>query len=428
MELIILFGVFALLLFMGVPIAVTLGASAMATVLYMGLPPMIVFQRMTSGMNVFALMAIPFFIYAGELMQHGGISDRLVRLANAMIGRVRGGLGLVNVFASMLFGGISGSAVADTSALGSTLIPMMREKGYDNDYAVNVTITSATIGLTVPPSHNMIIYAIAAGGTVSVSALFMAGFIPGVLTGLCLMLAAYLVAIKRRYPREPFPGFKVLFLSFISALPGLMTAIIIVGGVLSGVFTATESAAIAVIWAFLVTLIVYRSLSWKGFVRATVNAVKTTAMVLLIIGTAAAFAWLLALNQVPTKLFDLLRGISDNPYVIMLMVNFILLFLGTFMDMSPLIIICTPIFLPVMEQVGMHPVQFGIVMMINLGIGLVTPPVGTVLFVGCAVGGIRIEDTVKTIWPFYGALVMALILVTYVPAISLWLPRLFGIL
>ena len=424
MELTILFGSFAAFLLLGVPIAVCLAGSSMLTILYMDLPPMIVFQRMAAGMNVFALMAIPFFIYAGELMLHGGISDRLVRLANAIIGHIRGGLGLVNVLASMLFGGISGSAVADASALGATLIPMMREKGYDADYAVNVTITSATIGLTVPPSHNMIIYSIAAGGTVSVASLFVAGFLPGVLTGLCLMAAAYVVARRRRYPKEKFPGFGFLLATFAVAFPGLLTAVIIVGGVLTGVFTATESSAIAVIYALVVTIFAYRSLTWEGFIKATISAVKTTAMVLLIIGTAASFAWLLALNQVPTKLFNLLQTVSDNPLVIMLMVNAILLFLGTFMDMSPLIIICTPIFLPVMKQLGMDPVQFGIVMMINLGIGLVTPPVGTVLFVGCAVGNISIEETVKSIWPFYLALLMALLLVTYIPAFSMFLPDL----
>lgn len=424
MELVVLFGTFALLLFLGVPIAVTLGGAAMATVLYMDIPPMIVFQRMASGMNVFSLMAIPFFIYAGELMQHGGISERLVQLANAVIGHIRGGLGLVNVLSSMLFGGISGSAVADVSALGSTLIPMMKEKGYDPDYAVNVTVTSATIGLIVPPSHNMIIYSIAAGGTVSVSALFMAGFIPGILTGLALMVATYLVALKRGYPREVFPGFKLLIVLFAKAFPGLFTAIIIVGGVLSGIFTATESAAIAVVYALLVTGFFYRSLKWENFVTATLGAVKTTAMVLLIIGTAASFAWLLALLQVPDQLFMLLKSVSDNPLVIMLMVNIILLFLGTFMDMSPLIIICTPIFLPVMTQLGMDPVQFGIVLMINLGIGLVTPPVGSVLFVGCAVGNVRMEDTVRTIWPFYLVMVITLLLVTYIPAISMFVPNL----
>lgn len=424
MILLILFGSFFALLLLGVPVAFTLGLSSVATILYMDLPPLVVFQRMAAGMNVFALMAIPFFIYAGELMLHGGIADRLVRLAGAAVGHLRGGLGLVNVVSSMLFGGISGSAVADASALGSTLIPVMRRKGYDADYAVNVTVTSATIGLTVPPSHNMIIYSIAAGGTVSVASLFLAGFIPGILTGICLMIAAYLVAIKRGYPRDRFPGALICIRLFFEALPGLITAVIIVGGVLSGIFTSTESSAIAVIYAIVVTVFFYRSLSLNAFLTATKNAVKTTAIVLLVIGTAAAFGWLLAVNQVPARLFELLQSISDNKYVLLLIINVILLFLGTFMDMSPLIVITTPIFLPIVTELGMDPVQFGIILMINLGIGLVTPPVGSVLFVGCAVAKIRIEDTVKSIWPFYLALLAAVLLVTYIPAVSMTLPEL----
>ncbi len=425
MTLIVLFGTFIVLLLLGVPIAFTLGLSSLVTVMYMDLPPLVVFQRMAAGMNVFALMAIPFFIYAGELMLHGGIADRLVRLASATVGHVRGGLGLVNVLSSMLFGGISGSAVADASALGSTLIPIMRRKGYDADYAVNVTVTSATIGLTIPPSHNMIIYSIAAGGTVSVASLFLAGFVPGILTGVCLMVAAYVVAIRRGYPRDEFPGPRAILSAAVDALPGLVTAVIIIGGVLSGIFTATESSAIAVIYAVLVTAFFYRSLSFEAFLLATRNAVRTTAIVLLVIGTAAAFGWLLALNQVPARLFELLQTISDNRYVLLLIINVILLFLGTFMDMAPLIVITTPIFLPIVEELGMDPVQFGIILMINLGIGLVTPPVGSVLFVGCAVAKIRIEDTLRSIWPFYLALLAAVLLVTYVPAVSMTLPDLF---
>ncbi len=425
MTLLVLFGSFVLLLLLGVPIAFTLGISSLITVIWMDLPPLVVFQRMAAGMNVFALMAIPFFIYAGELMLHGGIADRLVRLANAAIGHVRGGLGLVNVVSSMLFGGISGSAVADASALGSTLIPIMRRKGYDADYAVNVTVTSATIGLTIPPSHNMIIYSIAAGGTVSVASLFLAGFVPGILTGLCLMVAAYAVAVRRGYAPDRFPGMRAILLAALEALPGLVTAVIIIGGVLSGVFTATESSAIAVIYAILVTAFFYRTLTFEAFLTATRNAVRTTAIVLLVIGTAAAFGWLLALNQVPARLFALLQAISDNEYVLLLIINVILLFLGTFMDMAPLIVITTPIFLPIVTELGMDPVQFGIILMINLGIGLVTPPVGSVLFVGCAVARIRIEDTLRSIWPFYLALLAAVLLVTYVPAVSMTLPNLF---
>ena len=426
MTLLVLFGSFFAALVIGVPVAFALGLSSLVTVLWLELPPLIVFQRMGAGINVFALMAIPFFIYAGELMLHGRIADRLVQLAGNALGHVRGGLGVVNVATSMLFGGISGSAVADASALGSTLIPIMRRRGYDDDYSVNVTITSATIGLTVPPSHNMIIYSIAAGGTVSVSSLFLAGFVPGMLTGLLLMATAYIIAVRRGYPAEAFPGWRALAVSFVAALPGLMTAVIIVGGVLSGVFTATESSAIAVIYALLVTLLVYRSLTWKAFVTATLGAVRTTAIVLLVIGMAAAFGWLLALEQVPARLFEALQTVSDNPLIILLIINVILLLLGTFMDMSPLIVITTPIFLPIAVNLGMDPVQFGIMLMINLGIGLVTPPVGSVLFVGCAVAKIRMEDTLRSIWPFYLALLLALLLVTYVPAVSMTLPTLFG--
>lgn len=426
MTLLVLFGSFFAALIIGVPVAFALGLSSLITVLFLDLPPVIVFQRMGAGINVFALMAIPFFIYAGELMLHGKIADRLVTLAGNALGHVRGGLGVVNVATSMLFGGISGSAVADASALGSTLIPIMRKRGYDDDYSVNVTVSSATIGLTVPPSHNMIIYSIAAGGTVSVSSLFLAGFIPGIVTGLLLMVAAYVIAVRRGYPAAAFPGWRALFLSFVAAIPGLMTAVIIVGGVLSGIFTATESSAIAVIYAILVTLFVYRSLTWKGFVAATLGAVRTTAIVLLVIGMAASFGWLLALEQVPARLFDMLQTISDNPIVILIIINVILLLLGTFMDMSPLIVITTPIFLPIAVNLGMDPVQFGIMLMINLGIGLVTPPVGSVLFVGCAVAKIRMEDTLKSIWPFYLALILALIAVTYIPAVSMTLPNLFG--
>ena len=426
MTLLVLFGSFFAALIIGVPVAFALGLSSLITVLFLELPPVIVFQRMGAGINVFALMAIPFFIYAGELMLHGKIADRLVTLAGNALGHVRGGLGVVNVATSMLFGGISGSAVADASALGSTLIPIMRKRGYDDDYSVNVTVSSATIGLTVPPSHNMIIYSIAAGGTVSVSSLFLAGFVPGIVTGLLLMAAAYVIAVRRGYPADAFPGWRALFLSFVAAIPGLMTAVIIVGGVLSGIFTATESSAIAVIYAILVTLLVYRSLTWKGFVAATLGAVRTTAIVLLVIGMAASFGWLLALEQVPARLFDMLQTISDNPIVILIIINVILLLLGTFMDMSPLIVITTPIFLPIAVNLGMDPVQFGIMLMINLGIGLVTPPVGSVLFVGCAVAKIRMEDTLKSIWPFYLALILALIAVTYIPAVSMTLPNLFG--
>lgn len=394
--------------------------------LYLDIPPVVAFQRMAAGMNVFALMAIPFFIYAGELMNQSGIAERLVRFAHSLLARIRGGLGLVNVTSSMMFGAISGSAVASASAMGSALIPIMKKEGYDADFAVNVTATSATTGLLIPPSHNMIIYAIAAGGGVSIGSLFLAGVVPGVLLGLGLMAVTYLVAIKRGYRSGMFPGWGNVVRHFARAFPGLLTVSIILGGILSGIFTATESSAIAVIYTIFAATVVYRSLDWDGFVTASINAVRTTAMVLLIIGTAAAFGWLLAVTEVPTKLSSTLLAISDNPLVILLIVNLILLMLGTFMDMSPLIIITTPIFLPVMTGIGMDPIQFGIMLILNLGLGVVTPPVGSVLFVGCAVGGIRIEDTLRSIWPFYFAFLVVLALVTYLPATTLFLPRLFS--
>lgn len=415
-----------MLLILGVPVAFSLGLSSLATMLYLDIPLVVAFQRMAAGMNVFALMAIPFFIYAGELMNQSGIAERLVRFAHSLLARVRGGLGLVNVASSMMFGAISGSAVASASAMGSVLIPIMKNEDYDADYAVNVTATAATTGLLIPPSHNMIIYAVATGGGVSIGSLFLAGILPGFLLGLGLMVATYLVAVKRGYPGGQFAGWGKVLQYFVGALPGLFTVFIILGGILSGIFTATESSAIAVIYTFFVATLVYRSLDYKGFVTASINAVKTTAMVLLIIGTAASFGWLLAVTEVPSNLSATLLTISDNPLVILLIVNLILLVLGTFMDMSPLIIITTPIFLPVMIGIGMDPIQFGIMLILNLGLGLVTPPVGSVLFVSCAVGDIRIEDTLRSIWPFYLAFLVVLALVTYLPATTLFLPKLFN--
>jgi len=326
----------------------------------------------------------------------------------------------------MLFGAVSGSAIASVSAIGATLGPMMREKGYDADYAVNVSATSAITGLLIPPSHNMIIYAAAAGVSISLADLFLAGIIPGVMTGLLLMIAAYVVAVKRNYPRGLFPGWRAFIYALAGAIPGLVAALIIVVGVLSGIFTPTESSGIAVVYTILVALLVYRSLSWEGFKGATTAAIRTTAMVMMVIGAAAAFGWLLALLEAPAQLAALLHSITENPLLLLLLINLVLLLLGTFMDMAPLIIISTPIFLPMATELGMNPVQFGIMLILNLGIGLVTPPVGSVLFVGCAVGKIPIEQTVKTIWPFYLALLAALVAVIYVPSLSLWLPQLLN--
>lgn len=425
MELAILFGTFVILLALGVPVAFCLGLSSLATLLYLDIPLIVAFQRMAAGIDVFALLAIPFFIFAGELMNQSGIAAKLVRLAESMLGRARGGLGQVSVLSCMMFGAVSGSAVASVSAMGSALTPIMREKGYTRDFAVNVTATGSATGLLIPPSHNMIIYSIAAGGSVSIVSLFLAGVLPGILLGLALMAATWLVAVRRGYPGGAFPGWRQLLVAFLHALPGLLSAIIIVGGILSGVFTATESSAIAVVYTVIIAAFVYRSLNWPKFVTATRNAARTTAIVMLIIAAASAFGWLMAVAEVPLRMSEALLGISENPLVLFLIINLILLMLGTFMDMAPLIIITTPIFLPVATQLGMDPVQFGVVMILNLGIGLVTPPVGAVLFVGCAVGGITIEKSLRSIWPFYCAMLLVLLLVTAVPSISLALPGLF---
>jgi len=425
MGLLVLLGLFAISVVIGVPVAFGLGIAAIAAFWFEGLPLMIGFQRIISGINVFSLMAIPFFIFAGELMFHGGIAMRLVRFASAAVGAVRGGLGIVNVFSSMLFGGISGSAVADISALGSILVPVMKEKGYDADYAVNVTVTSSIAGIIIPPSHNMIIFAIAAGGGISISQLFLAGVVPGILMCLCLAVAAYLVAVRRGYRAEQFPGWTALALSFVGAIPGLFTAVIIVGGVLSGVFTVTESGAFGTIYAFIVTLLVYRSLNWETFLLAVTQAVRTTAMVMILIACAGAFAYMLTFYRVPDQTVALLTGLTDNP-IFLLMINAALLVLGMIMDMAALILICTPIFLPVAASLGMDPLQFGIMLMVNLGLGLCTPPVGSCLFVGCAVGKLPMEVAVRTIWPFYLAIFAALMMITFIPAISLTLPGLIG--
>jgi tripartite ATP-independent transporter DctM subunit len=425
MELVVLFGTFAFLLLIGTPVAFCLGVASLATIVYLGLPPLVVFQRLNSGVSVFALMAIPFFIYAGELMVRGDIARRLVALAGAAVGHFRGGLGQVNILASVLFGGISGSAAADASAIGGLMIPQMKKRGYDVDYAVNVTVVSAIIALMLPPSHNLIIYSISAGGRISIADLFTAGIIPGLLLALALMVAAWYVARKRNYPTEPFPGPRAVLMVFISAFPGLILVAIMFFGVRSGVFTASESSCVAVVYALFVTTFAYRTLKWKAFVEATLGAVRTTAMVLLVIGCAAAFGWLLAYLKVPTTLVAFMQSLSDNPVVILLLINVLLLFLGTFMDMSPLIVITTPIFLPVVQAFGVDPVHFGIILILNLGIGLCTPPVGAVLFVGCAVGNIQIGQVMRTIWPFYIAALVVLMLTTYIPALSLWLPSLF---
>ena len=425
MEYLILFGVFTLFMLIGNPIAFCLGLSSLATVLYLGLPPLVVFQRLSAGISVFTLMAIPLFIFAGDLMVRGGIAAKIVAFAGSLVGHVRGGLGQVNIAACTLFGGISGSAVAEAAAVGGIMIPQMKERGYGADYAVNVTSMAALIALLLPPSHNMIIYSISGGGRISIADLFTAGIVPALLLALALSITAWLVARKRGYPTEPFPGFARVGRLFLLSLPGMMLIVIIFGGVRSGMFTATESSCVAVVYALAVTAFVYRALSWRDFVHATQQAVRTTAMVLLIIGMASAFGWLMAYLHVAQISLEWMQSVSSNPYVILLMINLVLLFLGTFMDMSPLIIITTPIFLPVVSAFGIDPVHFGVIMILNLGIGLNTPPLGPVQFVAAAVAKITIWEAMRSVWPFYAAGLVVLGLVTYIPALSLWLPAVF---
>ena len=427
MELTILAVSFTALLLLGVPVAFAIGLSSVATILAAGLPIAVVFQKMVGGMQVFSFLAIPFFIFAGELMLYGGIADRIIRFANSLVGHVRGGLGMSNVLGCTIFGGVAGSPMADVSAIGSVMIPLMKKEGYDTDYAVNVTTHASLVGAIMPTSHNMIIFTLATAGIASVSVvgLILAGLVPAIILTVCNMVAAYWVAVKRGYPvHGKFPGWARVLVAFLAALPGLMVVVIILGGILSGVFTATESASIAVAWALLITALVYRTLTWKNFLKACAKACKTTGVVLLLIGISSAFGYFLALYEVPQKTGELMKFVSDSPWVIFLMINVLLFILGTFLDMAATILICTPIFMPIAMQYGMDPLQFGILMLINCALGLNTPPVGTVQFVGCAIGGISVGQVMRTIAPFYGALGMTLLAVTYVPAFSLWLPNL----
>lgn len=411
-------------LVLGVPVAFAIGLSAIATIVYEGLPLAVVFQRMAAGMNIFSFLAIPFFIFAGELMLYGGVADRIVKFAKDMVGHIRGGLGMSNVVACTLFGGVSGSPVADVSAMGAVMIPMMKKEGYDADYAVNVTTHASLVGALMPTSHNMIIYSLAAGGKVSIAALIAAGLIPAALLTLCMLVAAYLVAIRRGYAAGTFPGWHVVLRSGAAALPGLFVVVIIITGILTGVFTATESAAIAVVYAILLATLLYKSLTWRQLIKAAAKAVKTTGIVLLLIGVSNTFGYLISLYSVAELTGKALEAVTTNPWMMFFLVNLILFVLGTFLDMAATILICTPIFLPICMQYGMGPVQFGMLMLINCALGLNTPPVGTTQFVGCAIGEVSIGHVMKTIWPFYGALIAALFLVTYVPQFSLFLPTL----
>jgi tripartite ATP-independent transporter DctM subunit len=434
---------FTLFLLLGVPVAFAIALSCILTYFVEGLPLATPFQSMISGMNVFSFLAIPFFIFSGELMLHGGIADKIVNFARNLVGHWRGGLGMANVVACTLFGGVSGSPVADVSAMGGVMIPMMKREGYSADYAVNVTTHAALTGALMPTSHNMIIYAFAAqsaagtiGNTVikgvSIGDLMFAGLLPVVCLTICMLVAAYWVAVRNGFPKSAdgkamvhrFPGWNAVLVSFVAALPGLFVVILILGCIISGATTATEAAGIAVTWSLFLTLVIYRTLDWNKLMKAAAKAAKTTGVVLLLIGVSNMFQWQMAYLELPDATAELLLTATTNPWVMFFLINLILFLLGTFMDMASTILICTPLFLPLAIQMGMGPVQFGMVMLLNCALGLNTPPVGTTQFVGCAIGEISVGQVMKTILPFYGALFAAMAVVTYVPWFSTWIPSL----
>ena len=420
--LLLLFGLFGGLLLLRVPVAFCLGLSAFAYFFAADLPALVVVQKIAVQMSDTTLMAIPFFILCGEIMTGGGMASRLIDAAGVCVGMIRGGLAMVNIVASMFFGGISGSSVADTSSIGSLLIPTMVGKGYHRDFSVAVTVTSSTQGIIIPPSHNAIIYSLAAGGTVSIQALFLAGYLPGLMIGAALMVLAYGMARRRGYPPEASVPLRRAAAIVLGALPALATPLIIIVPITFGWVPAHQAAVLAVVWAMLVSTFGYRSLPWRGYAPLFVKAAKTSGMVLILIGAAAAFGEVMTYLHVPSLLTEWLLSLSASPGLLMLLINLMLLAVGTFMDMAPLIVITTPILLPVVGGLGVDPVHFGIILLLNLAIGLCTPPVGSTLFVGCAIGGISIEEATRGLWPFYLAMLAILLLVTFVPELSLWLP------
>lgn len=418
---------FVVLLILGVPIAYSIGIAGTLTLLInvMPLPAFTTFsQRMATGLNSFALLAIPFFILAGQLMNQGGIALRLIDFAKVLVGRLPGGLAFVNVMANMLFGAISGSAAASASAIGSFMTPKMVEEGYDKPFAAAVNITSATTGLVIPPSNILIVYSLASGG-VSIAALFIAGYVPGILTGLLLMGVAAAYAYRKNYPVGERTGFRTGVMKFIDAIPSLMLLVIVIGGILAGIFTATEASAIAVLYALVLALI-YGEVKLAHIPAILLKSVRVTSIVLLLVATSMGMSWVMSYANIPQNVSAGLLSISTNVIVILLIINLILLFVGVFMDMTPAVLIFTPIFLPIVADLGIDPVHFGIIMVVNLTVGLCTPPVGSLLFIGCSVADLSIVKVIRPLLPFFIAMIVALMLITYIPAISLWLPGLFG--
>ena len=427
MDALILLLTLAVMLAIGVPVAYAVGLSALAGAWWIDLPFEALMIQLTNGVNKFSLLAIPFFILAGAIMAEGGIARRLVSFAYIFVGFIRGGLSLVNIVASTFFGAISGSSVADTASIGSVMIPEMEKKGYPRDFAAAVTASGSVQAILTPPSHNSVIYSLATGGTVSIAALFIAGILPGLLLSLTLMVMCVVFAHKRGYPKGERVPFRQALKIFIDTLWGLMTVVIIMGGILSGVFTATESAAIACLWSFFVTMFIYRDYKWSELPKLMYRTVKTVSIVMILLGFAASFGAVMTYMQLPMRITEFFTSISDNKYVILMWINIMLLVIGTLMDMAPIILILTPVLLPVVLSLGIDPVHFGMIMLVNLGIGLITPPVGSVLFVASAVSKQSIEKVVKAMMPFYCVLFVVLMLVTYIPTISLFLPKLFGV-
>jgi len=422
MDALILVGTFLVLIFLRVPVAYALGLASLAGAWYIDIPFHAVMIQIAGAISKFSLLAIPFFVLAGAIMAEGGMSRRLVAFASVLVGFVRGGLSLVNIMASTFFGAISGSSLADTASVGSVLIPEMERKGYPREFSTAVTVSGSVQALLTPPSHNSVLYSLAAGGTVSIASLFIAGIGPGLLLSAVMMGMCLMFARKRNYPKGEVIPLRQALKICVDALWGLFTMVIILGGILSGIFTATESASIAVIWAFFVTMFIYRDYKWRDLPKLLHRTVRTLSIVMILIAFAGAFGYIMTLMQIPSKITGMFLTLSDNRYVILMCINFMLLGLGTLMDMAPLILILTPILMPVITGIGVDPVHFGMIMLVNLGIGLITPPVGAVLFVGAAIGKVTIEETVKALLPFYAALFMVLMAVTYIPAISLWLP------
>ena len=422
---VILLGSFFVMIMLRFPIAYAVGLSTVFCLLSQGQQLVTMPQQMVRGVWSYSLMAVPFFITMGVLMGSGGISEKLIALANSLVGWMRGGLAMVNIVASYFFGGISGSASADTASLGSLLIPMMVDEGYDADFSTAVTITSSCEGLLVPPSHNMVIYATTAGG-ISVGSLFLAGYIPGALLALSLMIGSYIISVKRNYPKGDAFKLSRFFKQLKTSIWALAAILIVVVGVVGGVFTATDSAAIAVIYSLIVSVFIYKGMNWKGVWKALEQCIDTLAIVLILIATSSAFGYCLTLLHVPDKAAALITGVSSNPIVIALLLNVILLVLGCIMDMAPIILIATPILLPIATSIGIHPIQFGVMVILNCGIGLLTPPVGAVLFIGSAVGKTPMEKVVKATLPFYLCMIITLLLITFIPQISMLLPNLLG--